>query len=140
MAPNFRHPEKERIQSGSYASERVRMFQCLVMYISLDKIYYIHTRARYILATLFRLSHVCGVQWSRVWRKSKFLEHSIGGWQYVGAWALDRRHPSPSTSPSRRRGDMDRASQVLAQGVPPGVPRSYRERKKKKKDADKRLY
>jgi hypothetical protein len=28
---------------------RVHMFQCLVMYISLDKIYYVHARARYIL-------------------------------------------------------------------------------------------
>jgi hypothetical protein len=96
----------------------VRMFQCLVMYISLDKIYYIHTRARYILAAPFRLSEGCGVHWSRVWRKSKFLEILSA---YIGAWALDRCHPSPSTSPSRRRDNMERASQVLAQGVPCNV-------------------
>jgi hypothetical protein len=29
--------------------KRVHMVQCLVMYISLDKIYYVHARARYIL-------------------------------------------------------------------------------------------
>lgn len=29
--------------------ERVHMFQCLVMYISRDRIYYVHTRDRYIL-------------------------------------------------------------------------------------------
>jgi len=55
-----------------------------------------------------------------VWRKSRFLKHSIGGWQHAGAWALERRYSSPSTSPSRRRDNMDRAGQVLAQGVPPG--------------------
>ena len=38
------------------------MFQCLVMSISRDKIYYIHARARYIL-----LSHDSQVE-SRVWR------------------------------------------------------------------------
>jgi hypothetical protein len=65
-------------------------------------------------ATL-RPDHVCGVQSSRVWRKSRFLEHSIGS-----------RLSSPSPSPSRRQGIMDRASQVLAQGVPPGMPKSYR--------------
>jgi hypothetical protein len=82
--------------------------------------------AIFYLATILRLSHVYGVQWSRVWPKSRFLEHSIGRWQHASAWALERRHSSPSTSPSRRRDNMDRASQVLAQGVPPGVPRSYR--------------
>jgi hypothetical protein len=66
------------------------MFQCLVMYISLNKIDYVHTRARYILATPLRLSHVCGVHWSRVWRKSKFLEHSIGGWQHAN-FVMPRR-------------------------------------------------
>jgi hypothetical protein len=77
--------------------------------------------AIFYLTTILRLSHVSGVQWSRVWRKSRFLEHSIGRWQHAGAWAQERRHSSPSTSPSRRRDNMDRASQVLAQGVPPGV-------------------
>ena len=39
------------------------MFQCLVMYISLYKIYYVYAWARYIyLATILRLSHVCGVR------------------------------------------------------------------------------
>jgi hypothetical protein len=44
----------------------------------------------------------------------------------AGAWALERCLSSPSTSPSRRQDNMDRASQVLAQGVPPGVPKPYR--------------
>jgi hypothetical protein len=44
----------------------------------------------------------------------------------AGAWVLERCLPSPSISLSRRRDNMDRASQVLAQGVPPGVPRLYR--------------
>jgi hypothetical protein len=39
------------MQSGSYAGAMrlLHMFQCLVMYISLDKIYYVHAWARYIL-------------------------------------------------------------------------------------------
>jgi hypothetical protein len=77
------------------------------MYISLDKIYYVHARARYIyLATILRLSHVCGVQWSRVWRKSRFLEHSIGRWQHAGAWALERRHTSLSNLHHHRDGGI----------------------------------
>ena len=37
------------------------------------------------------------------------------------------RQPLYLASPCkfRRRDNMDRASQILAQGVPPGVPRSY---------------
>jgi len=62
--------------------------------------------AIFYVATILRFSHVCGVR--------------------TGFWALERRHSSPSTSPSRWRDNMDRASQALAQGVPPGVPRSYR--------------
>lgn len=58
--------------------------------------------AIFYLATILRLSHVCSVQWSRVWRKSRFL-----------VIATDNMH---------------RASQLLAQGVPPGVPNSYRAR------------
>jgi hypothetical protein len=58
------------------------MFQCLVIRISRDKIYYVHARARYIL-----LSHDSQA-YSRVWRKSRFLEHSIGRRQHVSAWAL----------------------------------------------------
>ena len=66
------------------------------MYISLDKIYYVYARARYIyLVTILRRSYVCGVQWSRVWRKSRFLEHSISRWQHASAWALERRYSSP---------------------------------------------
>ena len=41
---------------------------------------------------------------------------TIGKWQHVGAWALDRR---ASTSSSRRQDNMDRASQVLVLGVLP---------------------
>ena len=55
------------------------MFQCLVIRISRDKIYYVHARARYIL-----LSHDSQA-YSRVWRKSRFLEHSIGRWQHAGS-------------------------------------------------------
>ena len=76
------------------------------------------------IATI-RFSHVGGVPWSRVRRKSRFLEHSIGRWQHAAAWALERRPSSPSTSPSQRRDNMDRASQVLAQGVPPSTTPSF---------------
>ena len=63
-----------------------------MFHISLDKIYYVHARARYIyLATILRFSHVCGVQWSRVWRNSRFLELSIGGRQH----AVPRRVSPP---------------------------------------------
>ena len=103
------------------------MFRCLVIFISL---YYVHTGlAIFYLATILRLDHVWGVQSSRVWRKCRFLKHSISRRQHAGAWALERRLSSPPTirtSPSRRQDNMDRASQVLAQGVPPGVPKSYR--------------
>jgi hypothetical protein len=33
--------------------------------------------AIFFLATILRPNHVRGVQWSRVWRKRRFLEHSI---------------------------------------------------------------
>jgi hypothetical protein len=81
--------------------------------------------AIFYLATILRPDHVCGVQWSRVWRKSRFSNIlPVGGSTLcLGA---ERRLSSPSLSPSRRQGNMDRASQVLAQGVPPGVPESYR--------------
>jgi hypothetical protein len=60
------------------------MFQCLVMYISLDKFTIFTPRlAIFYLAMILRLNHVRGVQWSRVWRKSRFLEHSIGRWQHA---------------------------------------------------------
>jgi hypothetical protein len=48
------------------------MFRCLVMHITLVIIYYAHAWARYIF-----LSHNSQA-WSRVRRKSRFLEHSIG--------------------------------------------------------------
>jgi hypothetical protein len=37
-----------------------------------------------------------------------------------------RRLPSPLTPLSRRSDNIDRASQALVQGVPPGIPTSYR--------------
>jgi len=41
---------------------------------------------------------------SRVWRKSKLLEHSIGRCQHAGAWALERRLWSPSILLQYRNG------------------------------------
>jgi hypothetical protein len=41
--------EKNVVRELRRCDERVYMFQCLVMHISRDKIYYIHTRAHYIL-------------------------------------------------------------------------------------------
>jgi hypothetical protein len=38
------------------------------------------------LATILRLDHVCGVRMSHVWRRSMFLELSIG--MYAGAHCL----------------------------------------------------
>jgi hypothetical protein len=43
--------------------------------------------AIFYLATILRSDHVRGVQWSRVWRKSRFLEHSIGR-HHAGALEL----------------------------------------------------
>jgi hypothetical protein len=60
------------------------MFQCLVIYISRVTIYYIHARTRYSQYADFETS-------SRVWRKSRLLEHSIGR-QHAGAWGLERCH------------------------------------------------
>jgi hypothetical protein len=75
--------------------------------------------AIFYLATILRFSHACGVRTGF----SNIL--SAGGSTLVpGYWsAVTRLLP---TSPSRRRDNIDRASQILAQGVPPGVPRSYR--------------
>jgi hypothetical protein len=56
---------------------------------------------------------------SCVWRKSRFLELSIG--QVAACWCL-----GAASSRLLPNHPMDRASQVLAQGVPPGVPKSYR--------------
>lgn len=47
-----------------------------------------------------------------------------GAWQHAGACRSVQERPF--TTPSPRQDNMDRASQVLAQGVSPGVPKSYR--------------
>ena len=44
-----------------------------------------------------------------------------GAWQHAGAC-----RSAPLQHHHYDRNNMDRASQVLAQGVPPGVPTSYR--------------
>ena len=36
--------EKNAVRELRWCDDRVHMFQCLVMYISLDKIYYVHAR------------------------------------------------------------------------------------------------
>jgi len=41
--------EKNAVRELRRCGVRVYMFQCLVIYISLDKIYYVHAQARYIL-------------------------------------------------------------------------------------------
>jgi hypothetical protein len=67
--------EKNIVRELRRCNKRVHMFQCLVIYIRRDKIYYVHARARYIhLATILRPSHVCGLR-------------AIGGRQLAGAWA-----------------------------------------------------
>jgi hypothetical protein len=40
--------EKNIVRELRQYDERVHILQCLVIYISLDKIYYVHARARYI--------------------------------------------------------------------------------------------
>jgi hypothetical protein len=87
------------------------MFQCLVIYISLDKIYYVHARSRYIL--LSHDSQVLSrawrtVQWSRVWRKTSTLVP--GRWSAVTRLLLGHHRDGGITYV------VDRASQVLAQG------------------------
>ncbi len=72
--------------------------------------------AIFYLATILRFSHV--------WRKGRFLEDSICRWQHAGAWVLERRHSSPSHITIATAGQHGQSRQVLAQGVPPGVPRS----------------
>jgi hypothetical protein len=55
--------EKNIVRELRRCDKGIYMFQCLVMYISRDKIYYVPPQARYIyLATILRLSHVCGEQ------------------------------------------------------------------------------
>jgi hypothetical protein len=41
--------EGSAVREFRRCDERVHMFQCLVVYVSLDKIYYVHARAHYIL-------------------------------------------------------------------------------------------
>jgi hypothetical protein len=41
--------EKNTVRELRRCDKRVHMFQCLVMYISQDTVYYVHARARYIL-------------------------------------------------------------------------------------------
>jgi hypothetical protein len=55
-----------------------------------------------------------------------FLEPSIGTCPLARRCQTAASQSSRSRQPSPRQANMDRASQVLAQGVPPGVPRSYR--------------
>jgi hypothetical protein len=44
--------EKDAVRELRRYDERVQMFQCLVIYISLDRIYYVYARARYIFLSL----------------------------------------------------------------------------------------
>jgi len=47
-----------------------------------------------------------------------------GAWQHASACKSVQERPF--TTPLLRQDNMDKASQVLAQGVPPSVPKSYR--------------
>jgi hypothetical protein len=60
--------EKNAVRELRRCDERVHMFQCLVIYMSLDKIYYVHAQARYIL-----LSHwfSATILRSCVWRRGR---------------------------------------------------------------------
>ena len=64
--------EKNAVRELRRCDERVHMFQCLVIYMSLDKIYYVHAQARYILLSHCsqpRFSgHVCGAEAGRTER------------------------------------------------------------------------
>jgi hypothetical protein len=54
-------------------------------------------------ATTSKPGHVCGVEWSRVWRKSRFLELSMGqvrGSTLVPGWSAVSRLSTSSTLPS----------------------------------------
>jgi hypothetical protein len=61
-----------------------------------------------------------------VWRRSTLLELSMGRLRGSTLVRGALRAPSRLLPHLHRDGNMDRASQVLAQGVPPGVPKSYR--------------
>ena len=91
-----------------WCDERVGIFHCLVMDISRDENYYVHARlAIYHLATILEAQ-----------------SRQVAAWLVPGHWSADRS--SPSTSLLRRRDNMDRASQLPEQSVPPDVPRPYR--------------
>jgi hypothetical protein len=81
--------------------------------------------AIFYLATILRLSHVCGVECHACGVVACFSNIL-----YVGAaarWCLGPQERSSRLLPHYHRDDnMDRATKVVAQGVPPGVPRSYR--------------
>lgn len=61
-----------------------------------------------------------------MWRSNMFLEHSIRRCAAATLVPGPRRALSRLLPHYHRDANMDRASQVLAQGVPPGVPTSYR--------------
>ncbi len=68
---NTLREERNTVRELRRCDERVYMFRCLVIHISLDRIYYVHARGSlYFTATIGRLSHVCGIKYSRVWRRS----------------------------------------------------------------------
>ena len=63
MVPNFKDTQRGNDAAREFlrCEERVHMFQCLVIYISRDKIYYVHARARYSHYSQPPFSgHVCG--------------------------------------------------------------------------------
>ena len=66
---NTLREERNVVRELRRCNERVYMFLCLVIHISLDRIYYVHARGSlYFTATIRRLSHVCGIKYSRAWR------------------------------------------------------------------------
>ena len=85
--------EKNAVREFRRCEERGDMFRCLVVCINLVKIYYVHARARYILLSQAAARWVPG-------RQERRAERCLS-----------------SPSPSRRQDNIDRASQVLAQGV-----------------------
>jgi hypothetical protein len=86
------------------------MFQCLVIYIRRDKIYYVHARARYILLSLFsqpRYSgHVCGTEAGRTDSSSTFHK------EY--ALLVDLRHATKEPSSFCCTQKCDRRSHIFS--------------------------
>jgi hypothetical protein len=66
--------EKNAVREFRRCEERGDMFRCLVVCTKYNK--FTPVLAIVYLASNLRLA--CGVQGSRVWRKSRSLEHSIG--------------------------------------------------------------